>query len=61
MKEKFLTFKCDRVLEQATQRVWGIPLFGDIQNPPGCDPVQPTIGESTLAGASVQVMFQWSF
>lgn len=51
MREKFLSSKGDRAREQATQRGWGIPFSGDIQNAPGCDPVQPTLDESTLAGA----------
>lgn len=38
-----------------------MPFSGDIQNPSGCDPVQPTLGESTLAGALDQIIFQWPF
>lgn len=38
-----------RALEQASQRDCGV-FSGDTNNLPGCDPVQPVLGEPPLAG-----------
>jgi len=43
-KDKFLYFEDDRAVEQAFQRSCGVSFSGDIQYPPGCFPVQPTVG-----------------
>lgn len=61
MRGKFLTTYGDRTLEQITQGAWGIPFSGDIQNSSGCDPVQPTLGETTLSGVLDKIIFQWPF
>ena len=46
--ENLVCFKCDRAVEQAAQR--GCEIFsGDVQNPPGCDSVQPAVGKPALA------------
>lgn len=42
-------FESDRALEQATQRVYGVSFFADIQNLPGPDSVQPDLGEPSSA------------
>ncbi|GAB0178393.1 mitochondrial enolase superfamily member 1 [Grus japonensis] len=41
--------KCDRALEQAAQRGCGVSFSGEIQTPPGRDPVQPALGDPALA------------
>ena len=48
-EEKLIRLKGDRAREQAAQRGCGVSS-GDIQNPPGCDPVQPALGDPALAG-----------
>jgi len=41
--KELLYYESDRALEQAGQRGCGVSS-GDIQNPPGCLPVQRTLG-----------------
>ena len=37
-------------LEQAAQGGCRVSFSGDIQDPPGQDPVQPTVGDPALSG-----------
>lgn len=49
MKEKIICCESDRAQEQTAQGGYGV-FFGEIQNPPGCFPEQPTIRNLLLAG-----------
>jgi len=40
----------DGALEQAAQGGCGVSFSGDIQDPPGQDPVQPAVGDPASAG-----------
>jgi len=40
----------DGALEQATQGGYGVSFSGDIQDPPGQGPLQPTVGDPASAG-----------
>ena len=42
MRKNF--FEGVRALEEAAQRGCGVSFSRDIQNPPGCFPVQPSVG-----------------
>ena len=44
LEEKLFYCEGERVMEQAAQIDCRISFSGDIQNPPGCFPVQPTVG-----------------
>ena len=49
-EEELLPSEGDGALEQAAQGDCGVSFSGDIQDPPGQDPVQPTVGDTALAG-----------
>ena len=50
-KEEFLPpSEGDGALEQAAQGGCGVSFSGDIQDLPGQGPLQPTVGDPTLAG-----------
>ena len=49
-EEELLPSEGDGALEQAAQGGCGVSFSGDIQDPPGQDPVQPTVGDPTSAG-----------
>ena len=44
------TSEGDGALEQAAQGGCGVSFSGDIQDPPGQDPVRPTVGDPASAG-----------
>jgi len=48
-EEELLYFEGGGALEPAAQRGCGVSFFGDIQNLPGCSPVQPAVGDPALA------------
>ena len=49
-EEEFLPSEGDRALEQAAQGGCGVSFSGDIQDPPGQGPLQPTVGDPASAG-----------
>ena len=49
-EEEFLPSEGDGALEQAAQGGCGVSSSGDIQDPPGCSPVQPAVGDPASAG-----------
>ena len=48
-EEKLHHCEGDWALAQAAQRGCGVSFSGDIQNPPGHNPVQPALGDPALA------------
>jgi len=48
-EEKVFYYEDCRALEQAVQRSCEVFFYGDIQNPAGCFPVQPTVGEPAFS------------
>jgi len=49
-QEELLPPEGDGALEQAAQGGCGVSFSGDIQDPPGQDPVQPAVGDPASAG-----------
>ena len=49
-EEELLPSEGDGALEQAAQGGCGVSFSGDIQDPPGRGPLQPTVGDPALAG-----------
>ena len=49
-EEELLPSEGDGALEQAAQGGCGVSFSGDIQDPPGQDPVQPTVVDPASAG-----------
>jgi len=55
--EEHLYCKADRAQEQAAQRGGGVSFYGDIQDPSGCQPVQPFVGNCFSRG--LDPMISW--
>ena len=51
----------DGALEQAAQGGCGVSFSGDIQDPPGQGPVQPTVGDPASAGGLDQMTHRGPF
>jgi len=49
-EEELLPSEGDGALEQAAQGCGEVSFSGDIQDPPGQGPVQPTVGDPASAG-----------
>ena len=49
-EEEFLHSEGDGALEQAAKGGCEVSFSGDIQDPPGQGPLQPTVGDPALAG-----------
>jgi len=49
-EEELLPSEDDGALEQAAQGGGGVCFSGDIQDPPGQGPLQPTVGDPASAG-----------
>ena len=49
-EEELLHSEGDGTLEQASQEGCGVSFSGDIQDPPGQGPVQPTVSDPASAG-----------
>ena len=49
-EEELLPSEGDGALEQAAQGGCEVSFSGDIQDPPGQGPVQPTVGDPAVAG-----------
>ena len=49
-EEELLHSEGDGALEQAAQGGCGVSFSGDIQDPPGQGPLQPTVGDPASAG-----------
>jgi len=49
-EEELLHSEGDGALQQAAQGGCGVFFSGDIQDPPGCGPVQPAVGDPASAG-----------
>ena len=60
-EEELLPSEGDGALEKAAQGGCGFSLSGDIQDPPGQGPVQPTVGDPALAGGLDQMTHRGPF
>jgi len=49
-EEEFLHSEGDGALAQAAKEGCGVSFSGDIQDPPGQGPLQPTVGDPASAG-----------
>jgi len=49
-EEELLPSEGDGALAQAAQGGCGVSFSGGIQDPPGCSPVQPALGDPASAG-----------
>jgi len=49
-EEELLPSEGDGALAQAARGGCGVSFSGDIQDPPGCGPVQPALGDPASAG-----------
>ena len=50
---KLLYFGVGRVLDQDILKACGVSFFGDIQDLPGCLPVQPSVGSLLCMGVGL--------
>jgi len=55
-EEELLPSEGDGALEQASQSGCGFSFSGDIQDPAGCGPVQPVVGDLASAGGLDQMV-----
>ena len=60
-EKKILYFEGDRALAQAAQGGRGVSFSGDIQNTPGCNPVQPALRDPALAGGLDEMLSRGPF
>ena len=49
-EEELLPSEGHGALEQVAQGGCGVSFSGDIQDPPGCGPLQPALGDPASAG-----------
>jgi len=53
--------EADGAVEQVAQGCCGVSFSGDIQDPPGCGPVQPAVGDPSSTGELDQMTHRGPF